>query len=395
MMTRRIVDEQIAIFGEPADYDAGTYTFISDYLPWVNGDAMEHRNSTFISDRASIADSAKRVDVLESMSHEFFHSWNMERIRSRGIEPFDFERANMSRDLWFGEGFTQYYGDLIRKRAGFLSDDTYAEIMAGDLIGIINSPARMHNSAVEVSMLAPFYDGASFLDPTNRRNIFASYYSWGMVIALSLDLTLRTRFALTLDDYMRALWKDFGKHQTPAWAPARAYTTADLEAQLAKFTKDSSFAREFFRRYVEGREVADLTSMLAKAGFQLSADSVVPPYFGASLDNDSTAVFVNWTVANGSAYAAGLSSADLIYAVDGKPVNSRDSLNAIIRRHKVGDVVKLDVEQRKQRRTIDMKLIGLPSLTLKTFEKAGLPLTPEIRGFRTWWLGSRVQSRPN
>ncbi|HEX7087113.1 MAG TPA: hypothetical protein VF198_12160, partial [Vicinamibacterales bacterium] len=101
-MARRVVAEQMAVFGELPDYDHGTYTFIADYLPYVSGDGMEHRNSTVLTSTRSLADGA--MANLGTLSHEFFHCWNMERIRSAAIEPFDFERANMSGELWLGEG---------------------------------------------------------------------------------------------------------------------------------------------------------------------------------------------------------------------------------------------------------------------------------------------------
>ena len=101
----RIVREQGAVFGEYPVFDAGTYTFLGDYLPWGGGDGMEHRNSTVVAARTSIRNGARAV--LGTVSHEFFHAWNVERIRPRSLEPFDFEGANASGELWLAEGFTQ------------------------------------------------------------------------------------------------------------------------------------------------------------------------------------------------------------------------------------------------------------------------------------------------
>ena len=95
-----------------------TYTFLSVYLPWANGDGMEHRNSTSLTGQGALRNPAQRQGILGTVSHEFFHCWNMERIRSKGIEPFDFEEADVSEDLWLGEGFTNYYDGLIMERAG-------------------------------------------------------------------------------------------------------------------------------------------------------------------------------------------------------------------------------------------------------------------------------------
>jgi predicted metalloprotease with PDZ domain len=158
----------------------------------------------------------------------------MERLRSKAIEPFNFEGEDMSGELWFGEGFTNYYGPLIIRRAGFYTDEEYLSMMGGEIIGTINSPARLHGSPVDMSHDAVFFDGAQYLDPTNRENIFLSYYTWGSIVAMGLDLTLRERFDKTLDDYMRLLWREYGKHQSPALAPTRPYTLADLRSALQR-----------------------------------------------------------------------------------------------------------------------------------------------------------------
>ena len=113
-----IVREAMSIYGELPRFDGGTYTFLSDYLPWASGDGMEHRNSTVLSSTGALRNPAQRANILGTVAHEFFHSWNMERIRSRAIEPFYFDDANVSGELWFGEGFTSYYNDLITHRAG-------------------------------------------------------------------------------------------------------------------------------------------------------------------------------------------------------------------------------------------------------------------------------------
>ena len=389
-MARAVVDEHVAIWGEPAQYDLGTYTFLLDYLPWANGDGMEHRNSTVITTRNNLATRASRIAALGTFSHEFFHSWNMERLRSKALEPFDFEREDMSPDLWFGEGFTNYYESIAIRRAGFYSNDDFAEEWQDAVIGTIHSPARKHGSPVDMSRLAPFFDGGAFLDPTNRQNVFISYYQWGAVIALGLDLTLRERYNTTLDDYMRLLWREFGRHQSPAFAPERPYTHRDLREKLALLTRDSTFANDFFRRYVDGREVPDFARVLAPAGFRLHTDSVETPWVGASLADDSAGVFVNWSQEGGSFHAAGIVNGDVVHALDGVRVTSLDSLNALIGRHAPGDVVQVGVMQQGARNTVPMKILGRRRMTLVTFEKAGLTVTPEIQRFRTSWLGSKA-----
>src|SRR4029079_2431900 len=129
---------------------------------------------------------------------------------------------------------------------GFYSDSEFVQRMVGETIGVINAPGRRHGSPVSMSQQAVFFDGGSYSDPTNAANTFVSYYSSGLAIALGLDLTLRERYHTTLDDYMRALWRDFGSRQSAAFAPERPYTIRDLESELARLTKDSAFARDYF-----------------------------------------------------------------------------------------------------------------------------------------------------
>jgi predicted metalloprotease with PDZ domain len=389
VLGQKIVDEQVAMWGEAPGFDFGTYTFIIDYLPWASGDGMEHRNSTVITSSQSIATDEARVARLGTFSHEFFHAWNMERLRSKEIEPFNFEDEDMSSELWLGEGFTNYYGPLFIRRAGYYDNDRWAAAIGNAIVETIQSPARAHGSPVDMSRAAVFFDGSAFPDPVNRQNVFLSYYTWGSVVGIGLDLTLRERFGKTLDDYMRQLWRDFGRRQTAALAPARTYTNADLRSALAAFTGDAAFAKDFFDRYIEGREVPDFAKLLAPAGFHLDVDSVETPYLGAALDDDSTGVFVNWSQQGGSMYEAGIANGDIVFSIDGTRVTSKSSLDAAIARHKVGDVVEVGVVQHRVRRTIPMKLRGQREMKVVTYETARLPITPEIRRFRESWLGSK------
>jgi predicted metalloprotease with PDZ domain len=390
-MAKAVVAEEVAVWGEPAGYDLGTYTFVADYVPWATGDAMEHRNSTLIQRGTSFGNPVTTLSALRSLTHEFFHSWNMERLRSKEIEPFDFDREDMSNALWFGEGFTNYYQDIVLHRAGLINDEQYLSQLSGPIIAVINSPARRHGSPLDMSRLAVFFDGGSFSDPTIRPNVFLDYYTWGSVIAAGLDLTLRSRFHTSLDEYMRLLWRDFGSHQSTAFAPERPYTVDDLRSELGKLTRDQSFANDFFQRYVEGSDVPDFATLLAPAGYSFVRDSVARPYLGASLDNDPKGVFVNWSASNGSAYAAGLASGDIITSIDGEVASSIDVLNAIVAKHQAGDTLKVTLLQKGVLpSTVRMNLVGRNSMKVVPFDNAGIPVTDAIRSFRSDWLGSKV-----
>ena len=391
-MTRKVTEEQVAMWGEPALYDHGTYTYIVDYLPWVSGDGMEHRNSTIVTSRGTLSDNDSRLSRLGTMSHELFHSWSVERLRPKSLEPFDFDRENIADELWFGEGFTSYYGPLMIRRAGLYTNEQFVEMIGPAIDATIGSPGRLHHSAVEMSRQAPFRDGASFLDPVNP-NTFLSYYTWGEVIGIALDLTLRDRYSTSLDEYMRALWRDFGRHQTASLAPARPYTMTDLRVTLGSVARDTAFANDFFRRYVEGREVPDFAPLLAKAGFVVEGDTVPRPYLGASLGKDSAGVFINWTAENGSMYQAGIANGTVVHAVNGAAVGSPDALNAAIGGFRVGDTVRLEITHQGRRFTVPMRLVSVPSVRVRTYESAGLPVTPAMTAFRRDWLESKVAQR--
>ena len=200
-----IVREARDVFGELPAFEA-PYTFISDFLPWADSDGMEHRNSTILTEPARLRVPAEQRGALGTAAHEFFHSWNVERIRPRSLEPFRLDAPNPSGELWFAEGFTSYYGPLTMQRAGYSDLDEFAGRTGRVLDLVMRSPARKYRSAEEVSRFAQFVDAAVWTDPVNIDNNFVSYYDWGAAIALGLDLSLRARtdHTVTLDDYMRS-----------------------------------------------------------------------------------------------------------------------------------------------------------------------------------------------
>ena len=273
-----IVRETRYVFGEYPVFEGNTYTFIVDLLQGNDNDAMEHRNSTFITAPQPIR--VDRANYLVSVSHEFCHTWNTERIRPASLEPFNFEDANPSGELWLAEGFCNYYGSLMLRRAGFWTVRDFARDMGEAISAVITQPGRQTRSVVEMSRLAPLVDGAGPVDPAVTDN-FISYYTWGQALGIGLDLALRDRTdgRVTLDDFMRALWTKFGRSaaSVPGYVQM-PYTEADLKRTLAEVARDTAFADEFFARYVEGRDVIDYASLLARAGLILRPETATGPF---------------------------------------------------------------------------------------------------------------------
>jgi predicted metalloprotease with PDZ domain len=382
----RIVREAARVYGEFPAFDGNTYTFIADYTPWANGDGMEHRNSTMISNPGvSLRTDEGRQRALGTISHEFFHVWNVERIRPAGLEPFDFTRENVTCCLWLAEGFTQYYGPLTITRAGLSTAAPTASAIA-----VINGSGRQVRSAVEMSEHAPFADAGVSVDPHDRGRSFISYYTYGAAIALGLDLSLRERSGgrQTLDDFMRLLWERHGKPAGPApGLVARPYTMADLRFLLSELTGDKAWSETFFDRFVEGRDAIDYAPLVEQAGYRLARRNPGAAWAGSFQIEDGGGLVVAGLVPFATpAYAAGLDAGDVIVTIGGQPA-SRGAWTALSSR-RPGDSVPITIRRRDGR--VDERTLVLaedPALVVSSID----PLSPAQQAFRGAWLGSRAR----
>lgn len=386
---QKIVRAEREIYGEFPSYEPGTYTFLAEYLPYASGDGMEHRNSTVITSSASIA--SGRRGLLNTVAHEFFHNWNVERIRPRSIEPFNFEGANISGELWLAEGFTQYYAPLALSRAGLADVSTTAGTLGGLVQAIAAAPGRDVRSPVEMSQMAAFTDGGRTVDRTNWANTFISYYPYGGAVALALDLSLRERSdsRVSLDDFMRAMWRVHGKPggARPGYVD-HPYTLEDAEQRLAEVS-DAAFAHDFFTRYVHGRELPDYGRLLAAAGFDWRLEQPGRAWWGDfRVEQSSGLKIVVAPLANTPAYAAGLDLDDVVVEVDGTRVSSAPDLQSTIGRHRPGDALAVVYTDRAgRRRTTTVKLAENPEREIIPVESRGGTLSEGQRRFRRAWLG--------
>ncbi len=386
----KIVRQERAVFGEFPAFEPGAYTFLADYLPYAAADGMEHRNSTVMTEPGSIR--ANRGLLLATIAHELFHAWNVERIRPRSLEPFDLERANMSGELWLAEGFTEYYAALVLQRAGLSDLRSTLSVWTDFVEAAAVAPGRAFRSTEDMSRMAPFTDGGAPVDRTNWAITYTSYYPLGGAVALALDLALRDRSAgaVALDDFMRAMWRVHGR---PGGAQEgtvdRPYTADDAEARLAEVSSDAAFARDFFRRYVHGREVPDFASLLARAGFTLRRRAPGRPWWGdLRLEARGGRVVIRSLAAPGSpAYAAGLDEDDELRTVGSTGVRSPDDVAAALGRFRPGDTVPVVyVDRAGAEHTATVVLAEDPHLEIEPVEAVGGRLSPAQRAFRDRWL---------
>lgn len=235
-------------------------------------------------------------------------------------------------------------------------------------------------------MLAPFSDRAVAAEPTNQRNTFISYYGYGSVVGLGLDLTLRTRFpGVTLDDYMRALWKKYGRRETP-------YNLQDLETTLGEVTGDAAFAREFFANYIRGRKLPDYEALLAKAGFLLRETGAEKASLGPArlrFTKDG-AVIESGTLIGSPLYDAGLDRGARILELDGRRITSKKAYEGALAEKQPGETVDVTFEQRGKQATLRVELAAAGRLEVVPVEHTGTEPDAAARTFREAWLASKA-----
>lgn len=317
---KRICAAQIALF-EPHSKRAPFAQYLFLVAPTAAGyGGLEHADSTALMcarpslphPRMKEADSDYR-DFLGLCSHEYFHAWNVKRIKPQAFTPYDLERENPTGLLWLFEGFTAYYDDLMVRRAGLITPQQYLDGLARAISAVQRTPGRTVQSVAEAS----FDAWTKYYRPDeNTPNATVSYYQLGAMVALSIDLRLRRDSATTLDDVMRLLWTRYGR----ADAPLRAQGVA--EDALPALLKEVSGLdwRGFFRRHIHGTELPPLKTLLAPFGVEWSnPDDTALDTLGLTVQEQAGGwLSVQRVRQGGWAERAGLAAGDVLVALNGE-----------------------------------------------------------------------------
>jgi predicted metalloprotease with PDZ domain len=373
---QKIVATAIGMMGDVPYRD---YTFLL-MLRGAGGGGLEHMNSTaLVWSNFGFRPEAKYREFLGLVAHEYFHLWNVKRIRPDALGPFDYTRENYTKLLWVAEGLTSYYEELLVRRAGLATEKECLDNLARLIQRVQSTPGRRVMSLEEAS----FDAWIKYYRPDeNAPNSQISYYDKGALVGLLLDLEIRRRTsgAKSLDDVMRSLYNEYARK-------GRNYTPEDFQRVCESVA--GSDLKEFFNRYVRGREELDYATALSAVGLQLAGPNAAAaskkPLLGANLRQDGDRLIVANVYQGTPAYDQGLNAGDQIIALDGMRT-TRESFQARLEEKRPGDTVRLTLFRHDELRTLDIRL-GTQLDADYSIVSVPQP-TPEQLRLRQGWLGT-------
>lgn len=328
--TKSIIEAAVEIFGE---LPCKEYIFIVHNLGGGATGGLEHLNSTVLAvNRNAYQTQSGYLGFLRLAAHEYFHLWNVKRLRPDVLGPFDYDNENYTRQLWMAEGFTSYYDDFIVRRAGLIDENTYLRDVAANINEHENAPGSKVQSVAEASFDAWI---KYYRRNENSINSSISYYGSGARVAMLIDLEIlnNSKGQKSLDDVMRALYADTYKKAN------RGFT----EAELKKACEVAAGRNldDIFNDYVFGTKPTNYEKYLAYAGLRLNVTPDNTPSLGMTAADENNRIIVKVTRKDAPAYNEGINVNDEIIAIDGFRMNNVAAMNAYISNRKIGDAVKI------------------------------------------------------
>ena len=383
----KIVRTETAMWGPP-EFDS--YTFLVHFAnDGHSGDGMEHLTSTEIILSGSLADPGQLEEALATASHEFFHVWNVKRLRPIELGPWDFTRPAHTRGLWIAEGITNYYGHLMQRRAGIWDDTKFYKELADQIDDVDNSPGSKLMSAEDSSLSAPYIDDAPHAQETNLSNTSISYYPKGEIIGVVLDLLIRgkTNGKASLDDVMRRMYREFYLDSPKAtyYLRGRGYRDEDFFRVASEVAGED--LSDFFKRYVTGVETPPYEQAFAQVGLNFTREPRGPVTVGITADEEDKATFkVAGVRPNSPAATAGLEDGDVITMFGGTRLTPSNLLKTVSR-YKPGDQVPLVVQRGGKINRITLTM-GPPQLFNFRIE-VDPNASAEAKSLRAAWLSGK------
>jgi predicted metalloprotease with PDZ domain len=391
---KRVCEEHIRFFGKPAPMDH--YVF----LIMAVGDGyggLEHRASTALLcsrddlPRSGVPEVTENYRTFLGLaSHEYFHTWNVKRIKPAAFMPYELERENYTQLLWAFEGITSYYDDLALVRCGLLQPEEYLEVLGRSITQLLRSPGRRKQTITESSWDAWI---KYYRQDENAPNAIVSYYGKGSLVALALDLLIRSRTdgRKSLDDVMRTLWREHGL--------TGVGVSEDGVERVAEEVSGLELKR-FFDRCLRSTEELPLEEMLATVGVALelraaenaadrggkpaSKSFVARGALGVRTTGDGNDLKISHVLDGGAGQAAGLAANDVVGAIDGIRVTPR-TWETLLARRKPGEHARLVVFRRDELHEIDVAF-SAPALDTCVLRFEKRPARRVLR-LRKGWLG--------
>lgn len=367
----KIVAQGTAIYGENPNKH---YTFIVHNFA-NGGGGLEHLNSTVLgASRNEYNNSEGYNGFLNLVAHEYYHLWNVKRMRPIALGPFDYENENYTTSLWVAEGFTAYYENKLMLRAGFITEAEFVSKLVTAVSNVSNIPGAQVQSVAEASFDAWI---KLYRPNENSNNTTVSYYAKGEVVGILMDIAIAqaTKGEKSLDDVMKAMYLQNK-------AQKRGYTDAEFKALVEKVSGQDF--TDFWNKYVNGTALPEYAKYFGYAGIKVvnELEGKSSPYLGVTSKKTEGRIFISAIVRNSAAWVDGLSVNDELISIDGTPIEAAVERMPAITGKKVGDVVVIRVARDGQLR--DFKV------TLKNYH--GIRLSGEIDGQATA-LQKKVRER--
>jgi predicted metalloprotease with PDZ domain len=371
---RRIVSAATAWMD---DRPFSTYLFVYHFPHGARGGGMEHPYSTAIDVEAHVLRSNPEA-LPEVTAHEFFHLWNVKRIRPQSLEPVDYTRENYTRALWFSEGVTSTVQDYILLRAGLISEQRYLERLADPIATLEGRPAHLTQSAEESSLDAwlekyPYYH-------VPERSI--SYYNKGELLGVMLDLALRdaSNGSASLRDVFHWMNQNYAR-------PGRFFPDSEGVRQAAEAVGHTDLGW-FFQKYVAGTEEISWDDVFRTVGLRLVRRLVPVADLGFGVSgNFRSAPTVAWVVPHSEAERAGLVVGDVILEINGH--SATPDFEQWLARLRPGDTLRLRVRGRRDERELHWKLGSREEVEFELLDVDNI--TPQQKAHRDAWLGGEAQ----
>jgi predicted metalloprotease with PDZ domain len=360
---QRICETQIAFF-EPKTRQAPFLDSTDRYvfLIMVTADeygGLEHRASTALMTarqhlpvKGQTGQGEGYRDFLSLVSHEYFHTWNVKRIKPAAFAPYPLSCPALTRLLWVFEGYTSYYEDLFLLRSGTITQTDYLRRLSKTITTVARTPGRLKQSIAESS-----FDAWTryYKQDENAANAIVSYYSKGALVSLALDLTLRRKSGgrYALDDVIRLMWQRYGRNfyrGAPQGIAEDALPTLIREATGID-------VRAFLARYVEGRADPPLADLLSDHGITLrwQPSSALPSLDARTRRQDHHLIMTS-VLTGGAAHKGGLSAGDRLIAIDGLRVETPAGLEILLSQYRPGNTITVHVFRRDELRVFRVRL---------------------------------------